>query len=284
MNPIAFKLGSIVIYWYGIIIVISVLAGAYVSSIQARRRGENPERVWDALLICLILGIVGARVYHVFSVNQGGMVGWPYYRQNPAAILRIWEGGLGLLGAIAGGALGMVIYTRLARLSTALWLDIAAYGLFLGQAIGRWGNYINQELYGPPTTLPWGIPIQATFRMAPFNNLAVYPLSTRFHPLFLYESLWCLIGLALLWWLDQQWSERMLPGDRFAFYVMWYSLGRFGIEFLRPDAWMWGAIAAAQVFTLLAFAVALGLTIYRHVRRSTPPQDAPAEPAPEATP
>ncbi len=93
MNPVAFQIGSLSIYWYGILIVISVLVGAYVAGLQARRYGQDPERVWDALLVCLILGVIGARLYHVFSTPQGNMVGWAYYRQDPAAILRIWEGG-----------------------------------------------------------------------------------------------------------------------------------------------------------------------------------------------
>jgi phosphatidylglycerol:prolipoprotein diacylglycerol transferase len=266
MNPVALKIGPFAIYWYGILVVLSVLAGAYAATWQARRRGQDPEHVWNALLLCLILGIVGARIYHVFSTSQGGTIGWSYYRAHPQDILKIWQGGLGLLGAIAGGAVGMVIYARLAHLPILTWLDIGSYGLLLAQAIGRWGNYINQELYGPPTTLPWGIHIDAPYRIVPYNNLIAYPLNTRFHPVFLYEFLWCLVGFGLLWWITSRLSARLLEGDAFLLYLIWYPVGRFMIEFLRPDAWMWGKIAAAQVFTAATALVAGTILIFRHVR------------------
>jgi phosphatidylglycerol:prolipoprotein diacylglycerol transferase len=275
MNPVAFSIGPFTVYWYGILVVAGVLGGTYASIIQARRRGQDPEHVWNALLICLILGILGARIYHVFSTSRGGAIGWPYYRQHPEDIFKIWKGGLGLIGAIAGGALGMVLYARFAHLPVLTWLDIGAYGLLLAQAIGRWGNYINQELYGPPTSLPWGIPIAAPFRIAPFNDLANYPLSTRFHPVFLYESLWCLAGFVLLWWLSARYQDRLLPGDPFLLYLAWYPVGRFLVEFLRPDAWMLdlgklGSIAVAQIFSALTAMVAIFLLGTR--RRPGPAQ------------
>jgi phosphatidylglycerol:prolipoprotein diacylglycerol transferase len=268
MDPVALKIGPLTIYWYGILVVAGVLAGTYVAAFQARRRAQDPEHVWNALLLCLILGIVGARLYHVFSTSQGGAIGWPYYRQNPQDILKIWQGGLGIIGAIAGGALGMVIYAKLARLPILTWLDIGSYGLLLAQAVGRWGNYINQELYGPPTTLPWGIPIDIPFRIAPYNNLLVFPPDTRFHPVFLYESLWCLAGLGLLWWLSSRYRDRLLQGDIFVLYLIWYPVGRFLIEFLRPDRWMLGPLAAAQVFSAISALAAAGIFLYRHNRQA----------------
>ncbi len=271
MNAIAFQIGNLTVYWYGILMVIGVLAGAYVATFQARRYGQDTERVWDALLFCLILGMVGARLYHVFSTPQGSTAGWAYYRQNPAAILRIWEGGLALLGALLGGALGLVLYTRLSRLPTLVWLDIAAPATLLAQAIGRWGNYINQELYGPPTTLPWGIPIDLAHRVAPFNDPTRYPLTTRFHPVFLYESLWCLLGFMLLWWLSERFKAWLRSGDLFWLYVIWYAVGRFAIETLRLDAWKLGPIAAAQLFCALAFVGALVALILNHRPQRLPP-------------
>jgi phosphatidylglycerol:prolipoprotein diacylglycerol transferase len=269
MNPIAFQIGPVTVYWYGILIVISVLAGAYVAALQARRRGQDPEHVWNALLVCLIFGIVGARLYHVFSTSRGGAIGWPYYRENPVDMLRIWNGGLGLLGAIAGGAIGMIVYARLARIPAWTWLDIGAYGLLLATAIGRWGNLINQELYGPPTSLPWGIPIEPMFRIMPFNDLTLFPPNTRFHPVFLYESLWCLIGFALLWWVSGRLHDRWIEGDLFMLYLNWYAVGRFFIEFLRPDAWMWGPIAVAQVFMAVTALGSAAWFIARHHRRGS---------------
>lgn len=269
MNPIAFQIGPVTVYWYGILIVVGVLAGAYVSTVQARRRGQDPEHVWNALLVCLILGIIGARLYHVFSTSRGGAIGWPYYREHPADILRIWNGGLGLLGAIAGGAAGMILYARLAHISIWTWLDIGAYGLLLATAIGRWGNYINQELYGPPTALPWGIPIEPRFRIMPFNDLMLFPLNTRFHPVFFYEFLWCLIGFVLLWWISIRLQRTLIDGDVFMLYLNWYAVGRFCIEFLRPDAWMFGPIAAAQVFTAVVAVGAAAFVILRHHRHGS---------------
>jgi phosphatidylglycerol:prolipoprotein diacylglycerol transferase len=277
MNPIAFQVGGLTVYWYGILIVAGVLAGAYVATIQARRRQQNPEHVWDALLVCLVLGIIGARIYHVFSTSQGGAVGWPYYREHPQVILKIWEGGLGLIGAIIGGALGMVVYARFARLPVLTWLDIGAYGLLLAQVVGRWGNYINQELYGPPTDLPWGIRIDTAYRVAPFNDMVTLPPDTRFHPLFLYESLWCLVGFALLWWLGVRLRDWLLEGDIFFLYLLWYPLGRFAIEFLRLDAWMAGPVAVAQIFSACAMVLVVTAMVYRH-RRHRVERDQDIEP------
>jgi prolipoprotein diacylglyceryl transferase len=180
MPPISptFNIGPLIFHWYGIIIVLGALAGAYVASLEAKRRGQDPEHVWNGLTWCLIAGIVGARLYHIFSTPQGTSIGFEYYFVThpfepvdvfgisipfPTALM-IWNGGLGIFGAIAGGVLALVIYTRHYHLSFAMWLDIAAPGIPLGQAIGRWGNFVNQELYGPPTDLPWGIPIDANHR------------------------------------------------------------------------------------------------------------------------
>jgi phosphatidylglycerol:prolipoprotein diacylglycerol transferase len=279
MSPVAFKIGGLPIYWYGMLVVAGVLAGSYLVIVQVKRRGQDPEHVWNALLVCLILGIVGARLYHVFSTSQGGAIGWPYYRTHPVDILKIWKGGLGIIGAIAGGALGMVVYTRLARLPTLVWLDAASYGVLTAQAIGRWGNYVNQELYGPPTTLPWGIRIALPYRIFPFNDIATYPADIRFHPVFLYESLWCLAGVALLWWIASRLRSWLLEGDTFLLYLVWYPVGRFWIEYLRPDAWMVGPIAAAQIISAITAIAATGILIYRHRRRGVQVEVAADPPA-----
>ncbi|MBN1641596.1 MAG: prolipoprotein diacylglyceryl transferase [Anaerolineae bacterium] len=278
MNPIALQIGGLTVYWYGILIVVSVLAGAGVAVVQARRRGQDPEHVWNALLVCLILGIIGARIYHVFSTSQGGSLGWSYYRQHPADVLKIWQGGLGLIGAIIGGSLGLVLYARLAKISAPVWLDIGALSLLIAQAIGRWGNWVNQELYGPPTALPWGIPIDLQYRIRPYNDPFAFPAETRFHPVFLYESLWCLLGFVLLWWLSRRLAPVLRDGDLFLGYLIWYPVGRFAIEYLRPDAWMWGPIAVAQIFCAASAIGAAAALVIRHRRRAAPAApDAPAE-------
>ena len=156
---------------------------------EARRRGENPDTGWSMLLPVLVLAVIGARLYHVIHM-------WGFYSQDPWLIPQIWKGGLGIPGAVAGGVLAIWLYSRWAKLNTLRWFDIFASAMLLGQAIGRLGNFVNQELYGPPTTLPWGIPIDAAHRVGPWTDLAAYPVdTTRFHPLFAYEALLNLVGL-----------------------------------------------------------------------------------------
>ncbi len=274
--PIAFRLGPFAVRWYGIIIVTATLIGAYVANREAKRRGQDPDHVWNALLLCLILGIIGARLYHVFSSPRGGMVGWDYYRQNPIAILQIWHGGLAIYGAVAGGLLGVYIYARLNKLSFLQWVDIGTPGLILGQVIGRWGNFINQELYGPPTNLPWGITISPP-HIPPYNDLTVYPADTRFHPTFLYESLWNLLGFLLLMYVARRYADRLLDGDIFCLYAIWYPVGRIFVEALRPDAWLIGGIAAAQIFAVIAIVVSGATILYRHRRARPAAEPPPAE-------
>lgn len=274
MNPIAFQIGPIAVYWYGIIIVTGVLIGAYVASLEARRRGLNPDHIWNGLLLCLILGIIGARLYHVFSSPRGGSLGWEYYRQNPMAIFQIRQGGLGIYGAMIGGVLGLVIYTRFAKLKFLQWADLGALGLVLGQSLGRWANYINQELYGTPTTLPWGITIPAQNRIIPYNDLTLYPLDTKFHPVFLYESLWNLLGFFVLFYISRRWAQKLKDGDLFLLYLIWYPLGRSLIESLRPDAWLLGNIPTAQVLGIVLIILSTATLVIRH-RQTTPATTTP---------
>ena len=280
MDPVAFRLPGIglPIYWYGIITVTCILIGCVVATVEAKRRGQNPDHVWNGLILVIIFGLIGARLYHVISSPQGLMRGFEYYRQHPVEIFMIRQGGLGIFGAIAGGVLAVYIYARWQKLRFPTWLDIAAPGLALGQAIGRWGNYFNQELYGYPTTVPWGISIDLPYRLPQYANL---PESTRFHPTFLYESLWNLLAFVILLYVARRFGERLLAGDVFLVYCILYPLGRFFVEFQRPDAWMMGPLAAAQVISLLVIAAAAALLIYRHRRRAPIPQpeESPAEPA-----
>lgn len=184
-NAVAFSIplpdgSSFPIYWYGILIVTGALVGAWVATIEAKRRGIDTDHVWNALLLCLILGVIGARLYHVISSPTGTNIGFDYYAQNPMEILNFRQGGLGIYGAVAGGLLAIYIYVRYAKLNFWTMVDIAIPGLFLGQAIGRWGNFFNQELYGYPTTLPWGITIDAAHRLPIFADLTQYPVETTY--------------------------------------------------------------------------------------------------------
>lgn len=271
-SGIVFKLGPVVVHWYGLLVVIGTLAGGYVAAREAKRRDEDPEHVWNGLIWCIVLGLVGARLYHVFSSPSDGSGGFSFYMEDPIAILQVWDGGLGIYGAVAGGVIGVLIYARRNGLSAWRWLDIGAPGLVLAQAIGRWANFINQELYGPPTTLPWGLHIDAEHRLLRYSDLTRYPTeTTRFHPTFLYESLWNLGVFALLMWGGRRWAQRSRDGDLFLAYLVLYGVGRAWIEqFFRPDAWTVGG--GLPVATLISLGVALvaGLVILARHREFAP--------------
>ncbi len=286
MPPIepVFHIGPLAVHWYGVIIVTGALLGAYSATFEAKRRGEDPEHVWNVLVWCLIGGILGARLYHVLSSPQGTTVGFEYYfKTNPfetiqvlgltipfPTALMIWRGGLGIFGGVAGGVLAMLIYTWRNGLSLGRWLDISAPGLVLGQAIGRWGNFINQELYGPPTTLPWGIPIDAEHRIPPYTDLSRHPVeTTRFHPVFLYESLWNLLVFVALTVIGRRYRDRLKDGDIFSLYLIGYGVGRILVESLRPDAWQMGSIPVAQIVSAVLILLGIGLMVWRR-QRPTP--------------
>lgn len=263
-GSILIEIGPVAIHWYGILIVTGIILGANVAAYLARQAGKDPEIVWDMLMLVVILAIIGARVYHVFSQPSSGLTGWDYYKENPLEAFYIWNGGLGIFGAIIGGALGVLIFAAYRRLRPLQWLDFAAPGMAIGQSIGRWGNFVNQELYGPPTTLPWGLHIPPLHRIWPYNNLSEFPEDTLFHPTFLYESL-AAFGLCLLLiWVATRFRDKLKEGDVLIAYLMGYSVIRFFTEMLRPDAWMVGSIAAAQVVALIFIVAGAIFLIARH--------------------
>jgi phosphatidylglycerol:prolipoprotein diacylglycerol transferase len=251
MAVIAFHIGGFTIGWYGIMIASGVLATIGIALIEARRRGENTGHIINMALLVIPLGVIGARLYHV--IDQ-----WDYYMQNPGLI--IGGRGLGIFGAIIGGALGLIIYTRWKKLGTLRWLDIVAPGLILAQAIGRWGNFFNQELYGYPTNLPWAIYID------PAHRLPGYESYSHFHPLFLYESLWDMLGFVILMLLGRKLRSRLRNGDIFFLYVIYYSIGRFFLEGLKLDVWTLGGIPTARWITGLAIVIAIIVMIFRHYK------------------
>lgn len=267
LDPILIHLTSnFGIHWYGVLIASGIMLGALYASRRAKQDSENPDHVWNGLIAAVLLGVIGARLYHVFSSPAGGMIGWSYYQEHPIEILYVWKGGLGIYGAIVGGVLGVLIYAWRARLRPLQWLDYGAPGMALGQFIGRWGNFVNQELYGPPTNLPWGLIIDPQHRIAPYNDLTTYPPDTLFHPTFLYESLWSLLLFITLAMIAHKLKDRLLEGDIILGYIVGYPLGRFFIEYFRPDAWMIGPLAAAQLFAILCVVGGVATLIVRRAR------------------
>jgi len=265
-GPILFSIGNVLsVHWYGVLIVTGIILGANVAAYLAKKAGKDPEIVWDMLILVVVLAIIGARIYHVFSRPSSGLLGWDYYKQNPLEALYIWNGGLGVYGAIFGGALGVLIFAWRHKLRPLQWLDFAVPGMAIGQSIGRWGNFINIELYGPPTTLPWGLRVPALYRIAPYTDLFKYPETTLFHPTFLYESLLALALCLLLMWVAVRYGHKLGEGDLLVGYLMGYAIIRFFIEMLRPDAWMIGNIAAAQLFALIFLIVGAAFLIVRHL-------------------
>ena len=271
MNPIIFTIGPFEVRWYGVLIMTGVALGAYFSARLARKRGLNPDHVWNALIVAVILAILGARLYHVFSTpadcppDATYACGWPYYRYHFFDAFAFWRGGfqgLGIYGAIAGGTLGVILYAWLNKLNPLVWLDVGAPGLAFGQFVGRWGNYINQELYGPPTTLPWGIKINPNRPHQPPPD-GRYDLA--YHPTFLYESLWCLLVFLILYNAHSRLGDKLRNGDVFIGYIILYPLGRFFIEFLRPDAWKMGGLATAQWIALGCVVGGVIILVLRHV-------------------
>ncbi len=256
-----FHIGPIPIHLYGVILMLGALAGAWLATAEAKRRGENPDIVWDALTWVLIGGVVGARLWHVFTPPESMVklgITTHYYLTHPLAILEVWRGGLGIPGAVMGGVLAFWLYARHKKIPFAYWLDIFAPGIALGQAIGRWGNYVNQELYGAPTNLPWAIYIDPQHRLPKFANQAYY------HPLFLYESLWNLLNMSVLLYLGRKYRDRLYNGDLFLIYLIIYAVGRFFLEFLRLDPAEVGGLDINQMLMAVVAISAAAALAWRH--------------------
>ncbi len=246
MSEIAFSLGPITVRWYGILIVSGILIAILICRKLAATQNLPPDDILDLALVVVPLGIVCARAYYV-------LFNWGFYSAHPAEIVAIWHGGLAIHGCILGGALGLWLVSRHKRQSFRRWADCIAPGLILAQAIGRWGNFFNQEAYGYETDLPWAMFIDGAYR----------------HPTFLYESIWDVLGFGLLMTLWRCWQNRKV-GDIAACYMIFYSLGRCVIEGFRTDSLMLGPLRMAQVISLAG--VVLGLLLF-WLNRQYPVQD-----------
>jgi len=270
VDPVIVQLGPLTLRWYGVLIMAGAILAAWVGARHIERRGLDRDSVWDVLLWVLIPGLIGARLYYVFIQSPRGPEGLGRFLSNPASILAVWEGGLHIFGGFIFGALGLWAFAHIRKAPLLVYADATALGLPLGQAVGRWANFINQELYGPPTTLPWGLRIDAEHRIGPYRDLVAFPETTRFHPLFLYESIWNLIGFVVIFSIWHRYGDRLRDGDILFMYLLWYPLGRFFIEFLRTDSWFFPGTPfnVVHILSLIAVVVA-SVLLYRRYRYST---------------
>jgi phosphatidylglycerol:prolipoprotein diacylglycerol transferase len=264
-NPIALSIGSFEIRWYGIAYVAAIFAGAWLAMREARRRGERTDMIVDALIVIAVAALIGGRAYHV--IDQ-----WAYYKDHLAQIVLPPYSGLGIYGGLFTGLLAVVWLARHYKVSFWRWADIIAPCILLAQVVGRWGNFMNQELYGPPTNLPWGIAIQCQNRVAEFACPAgsdpTATLGQHFIPLFFYESMLSLVGVLVMLFLWRRFTARgrlLIAGDVGLLYFVWYGLERGLLEILR-GGWNWTffGIPTAQLVGLGAAAGAILAILLRH--------------------
>lgn len=238
MDPIAFNIFGLPIRWYGILIATGVLLGTLIALKNAKYYGIKEETFIDLLLFAIPAAVVGARLYYV-------IFSWDLYKDNPIEILNFRGGGLAIHGVLIAAILVAIIFCKIKNISFWDVADAAAPSLILGQAIGRWGNFMNQEAHGGPTDLPWGIMVNGQ----------------KVHPTFLYESLWNFgLFIFLLWYSRKKAKEK---GEVFLLYLALYSLARLFIEGLRTDSLMLGPIRVAQLISLIGIIVPMYLFIKR---------------------
>lgn len=219
-SPILISFGAFTVRWYGVFLALATGVGLYVLHRLVRHTTFERSWLFDVMLRTILFGFIGARLYHVLNEPQ-------YYATHVTEILAVWHGGLAIHGGIIAGFLTLLFSARKRGLSVWQLTDLAAPALAIGQAIGRWGNYFNQELFGTPTAAPWGIPILPAYRPAEFAA------ATHFHPTFLYESLWNVFVFGVLLLLFRK--KRTTMGFLTAAYIALAGLGRFGTELLRID-------------------------------------------------
>jgi len=252
-----FTIFGLKIYFYAIIIIIGAIAGAFLAGHEAKRKGLSADIMWDVLPWLLIAGIIGARIWHILTPSDSMLIDGknPYFIY-PLDMLKIRAGGLGIPGGVIAGALALWFYARKKHLKFGQWMDNVAPGVALAQAIGRWGNFVNQELYGNPTGLPWGIKIDAAHGGDP---------TLRYHPLFLYEFLLNLLNAGILLLVARKLGNKLKNGDVFLLYVIIYALGRFFLEFMKIDQnTLWG-LYTNQIVMAVLFIIALVYLILRHL-------------------
>jgi phosphatidylglycerol:prolipoprotein diacylglycerol transferase len=267
-QAILVSLGPIHIYWYGLLMVVGVIGGFLIAWRLTKFYNIKPDHLFNLAFYGLVFGLIGARIYYVAYL-------WDYYSKNLWDIFKIWQGGLAIHGILIGGFTAIWFYCRKNKLNFWFMADLVAIGLSFGQIIGRWGNYFNQEVFGRPTDLPWGIPIDLVNRVSGFENFQY------FHPTFLYESAWNLIVFVTLLSVFLMITKKRLSisnklqansynlnhSNVFFLYLVLYSLGRFFIEFLRIDPMpMLFGLRWAQIMSLGIISVSVIVIIYRNIK------------------
>jgi phosphatidylglycerol:prolipoprotein diacylglycerol transferase len=274
-NPIAFAAGPIEIRWYGVGYVLAIIAATWLAFRLARQRGERTDIIIDSLIVMAIAALIGGRAYHV--IDQ-----WALYKDDLLKIVLPPYSGLGIYGGLFTGLLAVIYLTRHYKINFWRWADIIAPCILIAQAVGRWGNFMNQELYGPPTNLPWGIAIECQNRVAEYHcpgwngTGAATPVDAHFAPLFFYESVLSLIGVLAMIFLWRKFTAKgrlLIAGDVGLIYFVWYGIERSGLETLRGGwDWTFFGIPMAQLVGMGAALAAIVAIVVRHawVRRHPP--------------
>ena len=249
MNPpSSFSIGSIDIHFYGVIIALGMLLAVVYAMRRTKQFGLKQDDILDGVLCIVPVAILCARLYYCAFE-------WDNYKQNPISILYIWEGGLAIYGGVIGAALGIIVFSKVKKLSLGAVLDLVALGFLIGQAVGRWGNFFNREAYGAET--------DSFLRMGLVNGGEV----VYYHPTFLYESLWNLAGFVLLHFLSK---KRKYDGQIALGYVAWYGAGRTVIEGLRMDSLYWGPFRVSQLLAAVSCGIAVILLLWQSFRPHDP--------------
>ncbi|SHT18432.1 prolipoprotein diacylglyceryl transferase [Mycobacteroides abscessus subsp. abscessus] len=253
IDPVALSLGPIQIHWYGVIIGVGIALALFLAMREGERRGLHKDIFPDLMLWAIPIAIISARIYYVAFE-------WDYYSQNPGDIIKIWNGGIAIHGALIGSVITAIVFSRKRNISFWKLADIAAPSIIIGQAIGRWGNFINQEAHGGEVTRSF---LEGLF-LPEFIINQMYIDGTYYHPTFLYESIWNLLGFILLMSLRR---VNLRQGEIFLSYVIWYSIGRFFVEGMRTDSLMLTeSLRIAQTISIALIVLGVALIVYRRAK------------------
>lgn len=260
IDPIAFKLGPISVAWYGIIIVTGMILAIYLTTSEAEKRGISEDFIIDTAFWTLPIGIIGARLYYVVFELE-------YYLNHPLQIFAIWEGGIAIYGGIIAGFLTFYYRSQKDKVPLLLLTDVVVPYLLLAQAIGRWGNFINQEAHGVEVSRQFLEKLMLPEFIIEQMNIA----GTYYHPTFLYESLWSLIGVIVILLIRNR-KHLLLRGESTALYLIWYGFGRFFIEGMRTDSLYIGSLRVSQIVSILIILFGVALIVYQRYYAYPKPQ------------